>query len=146
MIYRCSTQNGSMPVIREYIAGGTGNAGDIVSFGTDDKVTVTAANATAALGWLTGDAVSGDRVNVMEANDFTVVEMPFTGTFTTGKLGGYFGMSGLSGAQVVDLTNTNKLFKLLRITRNGAATGHTAGDQRCLVLIPSANSQAVKEA
>lgn len=144
MVYRCSTQNGTPPVIREYVAGGTGEAGDIVALGADDAVTVAAADATQALGWLTGAVQAGDRVNVMEANDNTLVELPFTGEFAAGMLGGFFGLTGESGAQQVKLAETtNTLFKLVKITRNGTATGHEAGDQRCLVLIPSAKSQGV---
>lgn len=146
MIYRVTTGNGAEPTIREYVAGGAGVGGDLVAMDTDDDTVkvVAAANATSALGWLTGDMEDGSAINVMEANNNTLVEMPFSGDFTIGMLGGFFGMAGESGAQKVDLTNTaNTLFKLIKITRNGTATGHAAGDLRCLVMVPSAKSQAV---
>jgi len=147
MVYRVRTTNGTTPVIREYMGGGAGVAGDIVKLGSNDKITVAAAGAEEALGWLTGDMEDGKPVNVMEANDFTEVEMPFTGEVAEGMLGGYFALSGTSGAQKVDLSDTgHDLFKLTKVTRNGTATGHAATDFRCFVIIPSSKSQAIVEA
>ena len=146
MIYRMKTQNGTLPVIRQYTAGGASaiDAGDVVAL-SSDAVILAADEAVVILGWAMEslsavDAAAGKPIRVMEANDNTIVEMPFSGA--AGSVGGYYGLDVTNGVQTVNMADTtNDLFKLIAITRNGTATGHTAGDLRCFVMVPSGKGQ-----
>ncbi|HEX2950409.1 MAG TPA: hypothetical protein VHV83_12735 [Armatimonadota bacterium] len=142
MVYRVMTKNGMSLVSGEYVAAGTATAGDVVVLGAGNTFSKAAANATAALGWVTGDVSTtdvGKSRNVTEANDLTVVEMQFTGTLPTNPEGKAFGLAvDAGGVQRVNVGDTtNRLFKLLKVTSN------TDSDKRCLVVIPSSRAQGV---
>ena len=151
MVLRTQIRNG-LPVIKEYTIGGSAaiTEGQLLILSNDTVVTA-ADQAVIATGWATGpktaaEVVAGTTMNVMECNDNTVVEMRWIGTLPSNPLGDYYGLDVSTGVQTVNMDDvTNKLFKLIRVTRNGTATGHRAGDYRCLVCIPSTLSQSITE-